>query len=172
MGRDKALIEVGGEAMAAKVAAVLRAAGCEPVVAVGGDAHGLGEAGLAWLADDLPGEGPVAGVLTALRHIEADRTAVLACDLPGVPVDVVRNLIEAHGTGIDVAMADTGRLEPLCAVWHRRCADHLAARLDAGVRAVHEAVRGLRVVRVRVEPLGLWNVNTPDDLRRANDLLR
>lgn len=172
MGRDKALIDVGGEPMAVRMAGVLRAAGCAPVVAVGGDAAGLRAVGLAWLADDMPGDGPVGGVLTALTHLDADRAVVVACDLPGLSSAVVGALVGVLDEQADVVMAETDRLEPLCAVWRRRCASHLAARLAEGVRAVHEAIDDLHVVRVSVDAHSLWNVNTPDDLRRANDLLR
>ena len=45
MGTDKAFVEVGGVAMAARVAAALDAAGCDPVVLVGGDGAALAPLG-------------------------------------------------------------------------------------------------------------------------------
>ncbi|MGH9084822.1 MAG: NTP transferase domain-containing protein, partial [Acidimicrobiales bacterium] len=45
MGRDKATLEVGGVAMAVRVADALRAAGADEVRAIGGDAAGLARLG-------------------------------------------------------------------------------------------------------------------------------
>ena len=57
MGADKALIEIDGVAMAERVARVLDAAGCEPVVFVGGD-PALAELGSALDRRPLSGRGP------------------------------------------------------------------------------------------------------------------
>ncbi len=69
-GIDKALVEVGGVAMARRVADALRAGGAEPVVAVGGDRSALGRIGLDGVDDRHPGEGPLGGVCTALAAAE------------------------------------------------------------------------------------------------------
>ncbi|WP_434127450.1 molybdenum cofactor guanylyltransferase, partial [Enterococcus faecium] len=45
MGTDKALIEVDGGPLARRVANALRAAGADPVIAVGGDLEALGDLG-------------------------------------------------------------------------------------------------------------------------------
>ena len=47
MGRDKALVEVDGRALALRVADALRRAGADPVAAVGGDLPALARLGLA-----------------------------------------------------------------------------------------------------------------------------
>ena len=64
MGRDKALLEIEGIPMARRVAEVMRLAGCIPVFAVG---PARLAAGLDVVSDDHPGEGPLGGILTALR---------------------------------------------------------------------------------------------------------
>jgi molybdopterin-guanine dinucleotide biosynthesis protein A len=69
MGRDKAFVVVDGEPMVVRVARALQGAGAAEVVAVGGDEAGLSAVGLAHLPDDHPGEGPLGGVLTALRLV-------------------------------------------------------------------------------------------------------
>ena len=53
--------------MAVRAADALRAGGATEVVAVGGDLPGLGAVGLDARGDDHPGEGPLGGILTALR---------------------------------------------------------------------------------------------------------
>lgn len=70
MGCDKALIEIDGRPMAARVADALRAGGCAPVLAVGGDGHALAAVGLVPVTDRWPGEGPLGGLATALSVAE------------------------------------------------------------------------------------------------------
>jgi molybdenum cofactor guanylyltransferase len=81
MGRDKATLEVHGIAMAARVAEACRDAGALDVVAIGGDATGLGRLGLEVIADERPGAGPLPATLTALRHARTDLVIILSCDL-------------------------------------------------------------------------------------------
>ena len=57
MGRNKALVEVGGTPMALLVADTLSAAGCEPVVLVGGDPARLAALGLRVVPDGPPARG-------------------------------------------------------------------------------------------------------------------
>ncbi|MEY4339679.1 MAG: hypothetical protein RLZ14_1529, partial [Actinomycetota bacterium] len=61
MGRDKATLPFRGVPMGARVAAALRGAGCEPVVAVGGGEALLAPLGLEVVPDLVPGIGPIGG---------------------------------------------------------------------------------------------------------------
>jgi molybdopterin-guanine dinucleotide biosynthesis protein A len=166
MGRDKALVEVAGAPMAARVAAALRAAGCDPVVAVGGDAESLGALDLTVISDDHPGDGPLGGILTALARIPTpvDGTiVVVSCDIPWLTGDIVGALVEARRDH-DVAVARTERREPLCAAWVCPAPAALAASFAAGGRAVHAALDRLDTVDVACDPAALRNVNSPADL--------
>jgi molybdopterin-guanine dinucleotide biosynthesis protein A len=174
MGRDKALVEVEGRAMAARVAAALTAAGCHPVVAVGGDSAHLAAIGLTVVADRWPGEGPLGAIITALLHTGAP-TVVAACDLPWLDVSTIASLLPPQGKHgepdeqddldeHDCVVAATTRDEPLCACWMPSALDHLRQCFDGGERAVHRALTGLRVRRVEVPHAALTNVNAPGDL--------
>lgn len=169
MGRDKALVEVDGVPMARRVAQVLAGAGAAPVLAVGGDVAALRAAGLDARPDPRQGTGPLGGLLTALELTDHELVAVTACDLAHLSAAVVADLARAAADDdrVDVAMARTDRLEPLCAVWRRRAAQVALLRAFAsGERAVHRALGSLRVVEVPVDPLVLRNINHPGDLLR------
>ncbi|MEO6158302.1 MAG: molybdenum cofactor guanylyltransferase [Ilumatobacteraceae bacterium] len=165
MGRDKSLVAVGGEAMAARVAGVLRSAGCHPVVAVGGDETGLVAAGLEVVADRYRGGGPLGGIITALGTFSesADAVVVTACDMPSLDPVTVLALCAALGDS-DAAVAVADRLEPLCAVWSVLALATLEQLYAGGERAVHRALRQLHVVRVDVALGAVHNVNRPSDL--------
>jgi molybdenum cofactor guanylyltransferase len=169
MGRDKALLPVDGRPLAARVADALAAAGADPVAAVGGDVAGLAEVGLLVVADDRPGEGPLAGIATALRQVGGgDIVVVLACDLvhaaPEAVAGLVAALVASPAAGVAVPLVD-GRLQTLHAAWRRRAAGEIEAALERGDRAVRDVLE--RVGMVTVEGLdATWfhNANRPEDL--------
>ncbi|HEX6659266.1 MAG TPA: molybdenum cofactor guanylyltransferase [Ilumatobacter sp.] len=170
MGTDKAVVEVDGVAMAERVARTLEAAGCRPVVLVGGDVALLERFGRTTVADAWPGEGPLGGVLTALGAIGSDGVVVAACDLPWLDVATVRAVAGAGDAAtppVDVAVATTERLEPALAWWSGRALGRVTEIWEDGVRAIHEAIGRLTAVRVEVDPTALHNVNTAADLAAA-----
>lgn len=166
MGRDKALLPHLGTPMAVRVADTLHECGCVEVVAVGGDGAGLVAVGLPFVADTHPGEGPLGGVITALRHfIDRDAVAVVACDLPGLSASSMRSLFDSLA-GHDVAVAMGDQLQPLCAVWRPQIVSELLRTFDAGERSMRGAMGGLLVATVTLPGRDLVNVNAPDDLPR------
>jgi len=168
MGTDKALVAVDGRPMVLRVAAALTAAGATDVHAVGGDAAALAALGLDAQEDPRQGEGPLAGVLTALDVVEHDLAVVLATDMAWIDAATVALLVAAaDDEAVAVAVARAERLEPLCAAWRvSRCRAALHAAYDGGERAVHRAIAALDPVEVAVAPLAVANANTPADLRR------
>ena len=175
MGTDKAFVEVGGVAMVARVAAALAAAGCAPVVLVGGDGALLARTGLPTVADQWPGAGPAGGVLTALAATTADVVVVASCDLPLLEPGVVRAVVGAltADPAVGVAVATTDRPQWSLTAWRRAVvADTLRERWDAGARALHELVAAVPNVAVEVPAAALRNVNTPDQLSAAQAAAR
>jgi molybdopterin-guanine dinucleotide biosynthesis protein A len=166
MGRDKAFVEVDGEIMVRRVAMSLTAAGCAPVFAIGGDVDRLTDVGLTVVADRFPGEGPLGGILSALAASGVP-TLIVATDLPRLdPAAVALLLAHAGREDLDVAIARSERLEPLCALWWPSAAAALDRCFGSGERAVHRALQGLRREEVAVPAAALTNVNSPADLGR------
>src|SRR5271155_4337243 len=80
MGRDKALVELGGEALIVRTARLVESvAGGATVI---GDSAAYRALGLRTIGDDWPGAGPLGGIATALRASPAQWSLVVACDLP------------------------------------------------------------------------------------------
>jgi molybdopterin-guanine dinucleotide biosynthesis protein A len=171
MGRDKALLVVGGRPPLCVVAAdALRAAGAASVLAIGGDLDALAALGLDAVPDDHPDEGPLGGLLTALGRPGADPLVVLACDMPDVDGPTVRVLLDALAAApaADAAVAVAGgRAQPLTAAYRRRCLPRLRAAFEDGERSVRAASAGLTVVEVPgLADHRLADVDEPTDLRR------
>jgi len=178
MGRDKALIEVDGVAMAVRVAQALEAAGARAVVAIGGDAAALTALGLDHRGDRWPGAGPLGGLVTALDHGGAPVAVVLSCDLlhpdPAAIATVVR---ERARLDCDVVVPVVeGRAQWLHAAWQRRVATILGDLFSAGERSMAGAALALRMTTTAlVDDAAVHDADRPDDLpepvhRHANEV--
>lgn len=167
MGTDKTFIEVGGRHLVTIARDALTGAGAGEVLAVGGDRAPLEQLGFRVVADRWPGEGPLAGVVTALTEAAYDPVVVLACDLPAVDAQAVTAVLAALAdTEADAAvpMVD-GMPQVLVAAYRRRCRAQLEKALRGGTRRLRDAVGGLRVAHVALdEPAWVRNVNQPTDV--------
>lgn len=168
MGRDKGLLPFGGSTLALHIAReVERAAGS--VVLIGAP-EAYGGNGRVVLPDLRPGYGPLGGMETALHVTEATWNAIVACDLPGVRASFVRRLLEqAAASEADCVVPVTidGRMQPLCAVYHRRCLPEVRAALDANRRKVRALLAEIRVECMRETDAAIFdNINTPEDWAR------
>jgi molybdopterin-guanine dinucleotide biosynthesis protein A len=119
------------------------------------------------LADHYPGEGPLGGILTALRHTSADWNLVVACDMPGLSAGFLSRILAAaeqmHPDAL-MPVGPSGRPEPLCAVYHRRALEALEAEFRGGQRKVTAALAAVRAERLPVGEVAMFhNVNTPED---------
>ena len=168
MGRDKAYLPFSGEPLASRVAQTVKnAAGSVTLV---GSPERYGELGYPVTADLYPGEGPLGGIVTALRHSKAEWNLMVACDLPGLTTEFLQELLDtAERKPLDLLIPKTehGRLEPLCAVYHRNALAELERAFAGGTRKVTAAFEGLRVETYPVrESAHFQNLNTPEDWAR------
>lgn len=165
MGRDKALLPFRGAPLAEFVAGTVEAAASSAVLV--GDPAIYPQIHYPVIADLYPGEGPLGGILTALRHTAADWNLVVACDMPGLSAEALTSLLEAAGRSARAALVPvgpSGQPEPLCAVYHRRALPVLEAAFAAGERKVMGALAGLPAETWPVTEVSIFqNVNTPED---------
>ncbi len=93
-------------------------------------------------AQDANGEsfaGPLIGVLSGLRRARTNWMAIVPCDAPYLPDDLVQRLMSAvfEADAVAACARVQERLQPLFAVVNAGCADQLARLVAAGERAMH-----------------------------------
>jgi molybdenum cofactor guanylyltransferase len=165
MGRDKALLPFQASTLAQSVAeAVGAAAGTVSLV---GKPRRDEFPGYGMVPDLYPGEGPLGGILTALEHSRADWNLIVACDMPRLSAGFLGQLLVAAESRQCDALAPagpSGRLEPLCAVYHRSSRQGLHAAFARGIRKIAVALEEVRTVTWPVPEVSYFqNVNTPED---------
>lgn len=164
MGADKSTFPVEGVAMANRVAAAAREAGATEVLLVGGPQSRSKSLDGVWKKDAYPGEGPLGGVITALKSASHDAVVVLSCDMPFITSAVISSLVRALPEA-QATVGRTDRLNWLCAAWSKsECLSTLQSVWKRKERAVHRAAVLLDVAEVPVPAVAVRNINSPEDL--------
>lgn len=181
-GRPKGLLEVGGRRILDRVVeAVARVTGTPPLLVANAADAPSWRPDLATIPDARPGCGSLGGIFTAVAAAPGPVLCV-AWDMPFVPEALLQALVDG-ATGFDAFLPESGGrrgLEPLCAVYGPACRAAIERRLDAGdLKAIsfHDDVRvgilSIDQVRRFGDPDDLFfNVNTPEDLERAEAVWR
>jgi len=173
MGQDKAWIELDGEPLIARVAAVL-AQVADEVIVVANDPK-YESLGLRVVRDRWPAGGALGGIATGVGAATHDTVLVAACDMPFTSVEMWRLLLGHAGEADVVIPRVGGEYETLHALYAKACVPHMARSIAENrlrVISFFEAVRVLAVEEPElraVDPTlrAFTNVNTPEELAGA-----
>ena len=186
MGRNKALVPLGGEPLLGHV--VHRLTPQVRHLLLNAEAHWAEAFGMPLVEDTLPGhQGPLAGVLAGLRRItsrEPTTTHLLTvpADSPFFPVDLAHRLAQAITSAAPaIAVATSGgAMHPVFALWPMALADDLENWLknpeNRRIKAFfarHTTVEiDFPMIETVHRPLDpFFNINTPADLALAEDFM-
>ena len=178
MGRDKALLDVGGRRLLEKIASELSAV-ASAVALVGARRpyppfKNVQDIHQHW--------GALGGIHAALVAAQTDWAAVVACDLPFVSGELFKRLATFVNNTADaiVPVQADGRPQPVCALYRRSTClpqiNKLVATGEHTPRALLENVRTRFVEFAEVRDLRgaerfFFNLNTPEDLEEAQAIL-
>ncbi|QDY68578.1 molybdenum cofactor guanylyltransferase MobA [Qingshengfaniella alkalisoli] len=184
-GRDKGLLSLGGRPILSHVIDRLSPQVTDLVLNANGDPARFASFGLPVVADTTTGfPGPLAGVLAGMeRAAEAglDHIVTVAADTPFFPCDLVPRLqLGAEASGLPLSQAATvteaatPRIHPTFGLWPVVLRDDLRECLQSGMRKIvlwteRHGCAPVLFPRVGFDPF--FNVNTPDDLDRAEELI-
>jgi molybdopterin-guanine dinucleotide biosynthesis protein A len=180
-GKPKVLRLLGGVRLVDRALARIAPQVCELLLSTSPELGELRQTGCPIVHDPLPGHpGPLGGVLAAMQFLlrQPDPPAWLcsvAADTPWFPESLVAALMGAS-RGVDIVVASSGgRQHPVFALWSLRIAAELRdLMLREGERSLHR-VQSRFPYTVVDWPVGVadpfFNLNTPEDLRRARGRL-
>jgi molybdopterin-guanine dinucleotide biosynthesis protein A len=138
------------------------------------------------VVEDLIKEsGPLGGIFTGLCYSVSKHNFVVACDMPFIKPALIRLLLEESGNYDVVIPEINGEVEPLFAVYSKNCIpvmlEHLQKqnlkirqvldKLSAGSIGHLKKIGREEIDRLDPEHLSFFNINTQEDLRRAESLI-
>ncbi len=173
-GEPKALIQIGGRPIIARVLAALEGA-VDDLLLVTNTPDLYRFLGLPMVPDAVPDGGALGGIYTGLKAAAGEAAFTVACDMPFLRTDVVRLVIERAEEGDVVVPRVAGQYETMHAVYRKTCLTPMAERLRAGRLKIAGFFDTVRVVEIDETEISRYadpavvfmNVNTPEDLRRA-----
>jgi molybdopterin-guanine dinucleotide biosynthesis protein A len=172
MGRDKALLEVGGQPLWRLQLTKLEAV-CDEVFLCGSQSHAavFESKGVRFAADATAGLGPLSGIARALEMAQTSHVLILAVDMPKMSSRYMRSLLDGVESGYGVVPERAGLFEGLCAVYPVELLPFIRNLLAGDDRSLRSLIRfGLQTQRIRSIPVAasefelFENWNTPNDL--------
>lgn len=149
--------------MARVIADAMIGAGIQDVLLVGGSPDVADTLDLPFLSDEFLDEGPLCGLISAMRAVSSEILCVLPCDVPNIHSLRIRQLVDAVTTTgpHDAAVLTSSQEHWLCSAWKvRNCLPALERNFAQGERAIHRAVKDLVVLRVFASDNEMLNFNT------------
>jgi len=173
MGRDKAWVEIDGEPLIVRALRTVRDSGVREILISGRSDTDYSALGCPVLVDRESGSGPLGGIERALDATQAALLLVVAVDLPRMTAAFLRKLVRGCDPLTGVIPKVKGQLEPLVAIYPKRCQvialdclleRRLAARDFADACLRERAVATFVVPRADVRCFDNWNA--PSDIPR------
>ena len=172
MGFNKALLELNGRPLIQILADRTRRL-TDHVYISSNDPDSYRFLDIPVIPDRFVGHGPLAGLHAAMLHRESPLYVLLACDLPNLPVSLLKKMI-LLSEGFDAAIPRTGDnlAHPLCAVYGRSCLPYIEGSLKRGEKKFIEtflqdslSVKWISPEEGEYNEIDLANINSPEDLR-------
>lgn len=175
-GENKALVRIHGVPMIERVARVLQQV-FERVILSTNDPEPYRFLRLPTVEDLHPGVGPLGGLHAGLSRMADDAGFFVACDMPFLQPGLIRYMARLFPEADAVVPRIGPYVEPLHALYRRRCVDPVLRAIQEGERRIvsfYPAVR-IRYVEesdIRAFDPGLkafTDVNRPEELRLSTE---
>lgn len=176
LGTDKTVVSLGGKRLT-QIAMDTISLVADDIIIVTNSPELFRDLPARLTPDVEPGAGPLGGILSGLLASDQLHNLVVACDMPFLNVELLRymeTLVEGH----DVVIPRVeGYLEPLHAIYSQACVEPIRSLLVEHNFKIIEVLDQVRVRYVEQEDIekfdpahfSFFNINTPEDLRRARD---
>jgi len=178
MGRDKALLELGGIPLYARMLHVLERIFAD-VILVGDRGDRFSACGRPVYPDIYPGSA-LGGLFSGLFHAQTEYVFVASCDTPFPNEALIRHLCSSVGANDAVVPKTAGGLEPLFAVYHKTCLSSMKQLLEHGTFRIREFYQATNVCYVDETEIAKYdesgksfvNINTPEEFDKISRMLK
>jgi molybdopterin-guanine dinucleotide biosynthesis protein A len=132
------------------------------------------------VSDLFPVRSSLTGIHAGLFYASNPFAFFTACDTPFLKKEVIATVLEHIDPAADLVIPQTSAgLEPLCAAYSKRCLKPAEDHLRMNKLKIQMALNKCRIKRIPEERLrardpdlvSFFNVNTPQDLALAEELL-
>ena len=177
MGRDKAMVELGGRTLLERALDTWQGFGAAVQLSVGPGERGvLAPEGVRPVPDVYPERGPLGGLHAGLLTCDTELLLLTAVDSPFVTKELAEALAKAAEAipGDAYVYSVNGRPQPLFGLYRKSCLPAAEALLSAGENRMGRLLERVNTVYLPGEGKERYfvNLNTPEELDRAREALR
>lgn len=176
MGRNKALLKIGGLTLIERVARVLSAV-CPEIVIAGGSAADFGHLGYPVVPDVYPGYGPLSGIHAGLSAIQNDYGFVSACDIPFINENLISRIISRADGHDAIIVKHEDYFEPLFSLYSKnfaraaeKCINNRVYKVTAALSLVKWCGFSVDASEIPNLEKSLTNINTPGEYEEAKKI--
>ena len=131
IGRDKALLEVGGSPLIERVLVRVKPLTDDLFISVNSPEK-YKQFGLRTVTDVYPNKAALGGIYSAIKAARYDNVLILACDMPFLNIDLLKHLMKLAPTADVVApLIEPFQPETLLTVYSKNCLPIIESRLLA-----------------------------------------
>ena len=180
--RDKTTLIINGKLILNLIVSQLNRMDFQEIILVSGTDSQLSPLPVRPVGDLIPGSGVLGGILTGLTISGTDLNFFIACDMPFPQVNLIKYLLQLAGSqDYDcVVPVDRGYREPLFAVYRKTCLPVIKEQLERKnlrIAPIFSQLRSREISPAEIDQfdprrLSFFNINTPDDLRAAEEISR
>jgi molybdopterin-guanine dinucleotide biosynthesis protein A len=173
MGENKAFLRIGGERLIDRAVRLFRELFREVIIVTTSPLDYIDQEAII-VTDILPEKGALGGLYTGLFYAGEEHAFVAACDIPFLNRSFIEYMASL-ATDYDIVVpAPPDGLQPLHAIYARRCIPAIRTLLDRDHLQIKELYTGQRILKISPETLCCFdpagrmflNINTPEDFRK------
>ena len=126
-------------------------------------------------------KGPLVGIYSGLKASSSQYNLVMGCDMPFLEVKLLRYMTKnINSNDIVIPHYGDGYIEPLCAIYSKRCLETIERNLAEHIFSVRAIFPHLKVKFIEDEEINkfdpkfysFFNVNFKHDFRKAEELIK
>ena len=173
MGRDKGLLEFHGKPQIEYVNDLLQKHCLEVFLSKRVDQKLYKSISFINDSNEFSNQGPLGGILSAMKAYPDANWLVLACDLPFITEETIQTILE-HRDSKKIATAFISTQdqlpEPLCALWEGHAYDFILKLFNEGIHCPRKIlIKGNSHLIKQKNPRWLDNINTPQEFEQVKN---
>jgi len=126
-------------------------------------------------------KGPLVGIYSGLKASSSQYNLVVGCDMPFLEVKLLKYMTKnINSNDIVIPHYSDGYIEPLCAIYSKRCLETIERNLAEHIFSVRAIFPHLKVKFIEDEEIkkydpkfySFFNVNFKHDFKKAEELIK
>lgn len=177
-GENKAFMPVGGKRIVDRIFEVFTKI-FDEILIVTNDPQDYTDLDACIVRDIRPVRSSLTGIHAGLFYATRPHAFFSACDTPFITGALITGIIAAVDGSHDIVLPETeAGIEPLCAVYSKRCLPVIEQHIEQKSFKIQELFRRVRLMKLPadrvagLDPHGFsfFNVNSPEDRSRADGI--